>query len=252
MRASAKPTLAACASLVALVLAVSERPAHAAPRELLVPAGEKGTLAIDQISGFRASMINGLSYAGPIGFMHNQLSEHSLDPQNNGTTTTYTNTFWLAPSADLFVIDRLSIGLLAEFVTTWSSADVPRNNNVTQSVSLPGTNSFTLLPRVGYLIPIIDRFAIWPRAGIGYARYETDVGNPDNAVRASVWGGVVDLDVGFLYRFNETFFARAAPELAFMLFGRHDQTVLGVSTSADAGYLQFSVAVGIGVFLPVY
>ncbi len=223
--------------------------AHAA-RELLVPAGEKGTLAIDQISGFRASMVNGLSYAGPLGFSHRQFSEHSFN--SNTDSTTNVNTFWLTPSADLFVIDHLSVGLLVEYANTWGTADVVRNDSTTQSVTLKGTTTFSILPRVGYLFSINDRFSIWPRAGLGYARGETNLGTADVPLIDSFSGVVVDLDVGFIYRFNETFFARASPDFVFSIGGNHAVSAGGTTTSAGAGILQASAVLGVGVFFDLY
>lgn len=239
----------ASASALAAVTFVAPTEAHAA-RELLVPGGEKGTLAIDQISGFRASMLNGVSYAGPLGFSHQDLSEHSFN--GNTDSATHLNTFWLIPSADLFVIDHLSVGLLAEYATTWGTADVVRNNNTSTSVTLKGTNAFTVLPRVGYLININDRFAIWPRAGIGYGRTETNLGTADVPLIDAFSAVIIDLDVGLLYRFNETFFARASPDFVFSLGGTHSQSNAGVTTSAGAGVLQASAVFGVGVFFDLY
>jgi hypothetical protein len=253
MRVAARALVASSASL--LLFFADANSAHAAPRDLLVPAGEKGTLAIDQISGMRASQIGqtaGISYAGPIGFMHNQLSEHSLDANDNTSTTVNSNSIWLAPSLDLFIIDHLSVGLLAEIMYTWSSEDIPRNPNVTETVTLPSTTSITLLPRIGYLIALGDRFALWPRLGIGWAHRETVIGNADNAVRDSFNAPVFDLDVSVLYRVNETFFLRGAPEVAFTAGGRHDQSIGGTSLGAGAGYLQVSFSLGIGVFIDVF
>ncbi len=221
-----------------------------AARELLVPAGEKGTLALDQISGFRASMINGLTYAGPLGFSHRQFSEHSFD--SNTDSTTRLNTFWLTPSADLFVIDHLSVGLLLEYSNTWGSADVVRNDKTTQTVTLKGTTTFTILPRVGYLFSINDRFAIWPRAGLGYARIETNQGTSDVPLIDAFSGVVMEVDVGLLYRFNETFFMRASPDLVFSIGGSHSVSSGGTTTSAGAGILQASAVFGVGVFFDLY
>jgi hypothetical protein len=241
-------TLALSAFAAACTLTVPQE-AHAA-RELMVPAGERGTLAIDQVSGFRASMINGISYAGPLGFSHAQYTEHSFSA--NTDTTTNRNTFWLTPSADLFVIDHLSVGLLVEYMNSWGSVDIPRNNNTTQTVNLPGTTSITVLPRVGYLFSINDRFAIWPRVGFGYARHETLTGNPDNSVKDAFSSVLFDIDVGLLYRFNETFFMRADPDFVFTLGGNHSQSTGAGSVSASANAIQASAVFGVGVFFDLY
>jgi hypothetical protein len=63
---------------------------------------------------------------------------------------------------------------------------------------------------------------------------------------------VVDLDVGFIYRFNETFFARASPDFVFTIGGNHSQNNGNSTTSASAGFLQASAVFGVGVFFDVY
>ena len=212
------------------------------------PSGAKHTLAIDQISGFRASNLGGINYAGPIGVSFHHASAAPFNG-NRFDDAVRATTFWIMPSADYFVIDHLSIGGLVEFATTSSSVDIPVNNTTTQSVSLPTTTNFTLLPRVGYLIGIGEHFAIWPRGGIGYASRQVVLGNDQNAARESSSGGVLDLDVGFLYRINTTFFLRAAPELAFSLGESHSQVTNNGTLSANASFVQFSIASGIGVFV---
>jgi hypothetical protein len=225
--------------------------AHA-QRELLSPLGARGTLAIDQLSGFRASTIGGVSYAGPIGFSIQTFGENALVGQGKQTIH-YTN-FWLAPSADYFVIDHLSIGGLIEVVATSSSVDVQANPNAaTQSFSLPSTTNFTFLPRVGWMFPLSDRFGIWPRAGIGYASRQSASANNNfaNTSKDTYSSLIFDIDVGFLYRVNENWFLRAAPEITFGVGGTH--SVSGdfgngtATTSASASLFQFAGVAGIGV-----
>src|SRR4051812_19077663 len=92
---------AACA-LLAMTFSVN---ASAAERELLVPLGHAGTLAIDQISGFRMSSLSGVSYAGTLGLATR--SAH-IDPITVPTIavpeiTAHETSYWIAPSADYFV-----------------------------------------------------------------------------------------------------------------------------------------------------
>jgi hypothetical protein len=222
---------------------------RAAAQHELPTMGGKGTLSIDQVSGFRVSSVGGLTYEGPLGFSIQRYSNTPFPPGGPDTVYHYTN-FWLAPSADIFVIDHLSIGGLIEFVSTSSSVDIPQPNGAVLSTPLPGTTSFTLLPRIGYLIPLGERFGIWPRGGIGFGSRQTNAGNPNNPTRQTFSGALLDFDVGFVIRVNETFFIRAAPEITFSLGASHsDVDNRGITESANAGFFQFAGVAGIGVFL---
>src|ERR1700733_12558279 len=136
------------ATTLAVLLALAPKQVLA-QRELIAPMGAKHTLALDQLSGFRASAVNGIngaagfSYAGPIGFAHQSYSETGFN--NAGDTTVRTTTFWLAPSVDFFIIDNLSLGGLVEISTTSGSVDRPVNAATTQTTDLPSTLNFTFL-----------------------------------------------------------------------------------------------------------
>ena len=242
-----RPTFA-----VAVLIALSLPSRDAAAQTIATPTGTKGTLAIDQISGFRASAIGGISYAGPIGVVTQRTTatrfDNGLGGGNPGEDATRFTTFWISPTADYFVIDHLSVGGLVEVSTTSASIERINNNGTTQTTSLPTTTNFALLPRVGYIFGIGERFAIWPRGGLGYAAQQSVTGADTTAVRASTYGFIVDLDVGFLYRLTNNFFLRAAPELVFSLGASHATTIGGTTVSANASVFQFSVPLGIGVF----
>src|SRR2546422_3785794 len=92
------------AALLTFAALTVSRDAHA-QREVLTSMGNKGTLAIDQLSGFRISSLGGVSYAGPIGF--SVQSQGETFPGGDKQTL-HSTTFWLAPSADFFIIDHLS------------------------------------------------------------------------------------------------------------------------------------------------
>jgi hypothetical protein len=249
MRRSIPPVLLPVFAALTLLL-VAPREAHA-QRELLSRMGSKGQLAIDQLSGFRASSIGGVSYAGPIGFSIQNFSETvpSLIPNGPTSSNTYHFTsFWLAPSADYFVVDHLSIGGLVEIVTTSGSVDVPGNNNSTTNIPLQSTTSLTFLPRIGWMFNLTDRFSIWPRGGIGYvSRSGAPLPQlPAPGATDTFSSILIDLDVGFLYRINENWFLRGAPELS-VAPGSHSYGAGNTSVSASASLFQFGVTGGIGV-----
>ncbi len=228
-----------------------------AQRELLTPLGGKGQLAIDQISGLRVGVNPygpSVDYYGPIGLAVQSYNE-ATGAFPGATATVHETTFWLAPSADFFVIDHLSVGGLIAFATTSTSIDQPVAPGRNQTFDQPTLNSFEILPRVGWLFALTDRWGIWPRGGIGYATqgvspFFLSGGGPNPASSDSVHGLILDLDVGFLFRVNETFFLRAAPEFGWLPAGAHSTTTSsGISVSNDASYWQFTMTAGIGVLL---
>jgi hypothetical protein len=246
-------TFARTALVVAALVSTLAFPRAAnAQRAALGKTGERGHLAIDQISGFRAGYNGGLTYYGIIGFAV-QKSNLGVFAQNNGNNavegTRTTTTFFLAPSADYFVIDQLSIGAQVELAFQSGSDELRLNQNSTTTFKRPSTTSITLLPRIGYLFPISNRFAIWPRAGIGYTSQQTVVGTVPNSAIEHFGAALVDLDVGFLYRLNEAVYLRMAPDLAFSVGGSRSQTVGPLTFSSDASVVNFSAVAGIGVML---
>jgi hypothetical protein len=241
---------------VVLALLAYGGTAKAQGRDLLTPLGGKGQLAIDQVSGFRVGpFIPGggpsVTYYGPIGLAVQRYSEAGPNVQGNDVFNT--TTIWFAPSLDVFVINHLSIGGMIEIAYTSGSSSVPdpRNPSVTTSSSIPSQTDFTILPRVGYLFAIGQRFGIWPRGAIGYAsRQYTDTTTMPSG-RETFRGLILDFDVGAIFRVNETFFLRLAPEVAFLPAGAHATTADNVTVSQSANLFQFTLTGGIGVFLPL-
>jgi hypothetical protein len=231
--------------LLAFVLVFASAPAAFAQRELLNTMGAKHTLSIDQVAGFRVNT-SGFSYAGPIGFATSSYSETGFN--NTGDTTTKTTTFWLAPSADYFVIDHLSVGGLIELTTTSQSITRPINPNTQQTTDLPTTTGISFIPRVGYLFAISDRFGIWPRGGLGYASRQTASADANSTTKSTIYGFVLDLDVGFLYRPVESVFFHLGPELTTTLGASHSATANNTTLTANASIFQFAVLGGVGAF----
>jgi hypothetical protein len=122
--------------------------------------------------------------------------------------------------------------------------------NRTTSVSQPTVTSLTILPRVGWMFAISDRFGIWPRGGLGYAAHTTSSFDPTAATGTTdtLSGFVVDLDVGFLYRINQSFFLSGRPEVTFVP-GSHTETTGNTSTSLGATVFQFAMVGGVGIML---
>lgn len=218
-------------------------------------AGAKGTLAIDQLSGFRASTADGIGYAGPIGFGISRTAVDTVTGTVTTTSATKRTRFWIAPSVDYFVIDHLSVGGLIEIAHTATTADTTTATTST-SVSLPGATNVTILPRVGYLIPVSDRIAIWPRAGIGFLSLQQAFGSAAGTAVATTSGAVIDIDASFIFRLTNNVYLKAAPDFAIGLGANTTTTTTSGTTttvgpSESTAYYNFSILGGVGVFLPL-
>lgn len=216
-----------------------------AERELIVPFHEDGHLVLDQLSGLRIAPSSGTSYAGPAGIAFRSERTDSLTP-GGAASETSTTSLWLAPSADVFITDHLSIGGLVEVTHTWGAVE-----GGGQRVELPGATSMTFLPRVGFYVSFTDRLGLWPRAGIGWSSAESVSFLSSGSVpsRETFRAMILDLDLSLVYRFAETFFMRAGAEIGVTLGGRRTFEVDGTRSGAGASVLQLSGVVGLGMNL---
>jgi hypothetical protein len=236
-----------------------------AQRELLTKPGQKGQVVIDQISGFRggvSGIVGGqnelapaVDYYGPIGFAIQHYSQADARFSSNVDSVTAT-TFWVAPSFDVFVIDHLSVGGMVQLAYTGNSASEPIGASRSVNVNIPSNVSFSAMPRVGWMFALGDRWAIWPRFSIGYVTDQIGAVVPPGGKVAvggsSISGLGLDVDAGVLFRVNETFFLRLAPEAGWIAAGSNSTTVLSPrgnpqTETASANYLEFTLTGGIGV-----
>lgn len=237
------PTPALLAATFLAVLSAAPH-SHAAQRELLTKAGEAGTIAIDQLSGFRVSSLGGFTYAAPLGFTYQSM--HTESVAGSPAITQRATTFFVAPSFDVFPIDKLSIGGLVEVAWQNPSLELTPPGGTSTRVDLPATTSFTLLPRIGYMLRIGDRVALWPRVGVGYGSRQVALSATDKQTTGAL---LIDLDVGLLYRINEAFYLRVAPQLTLAPTGSSSQPIAGGgSVSGTTTFLSFASTVGFGVF----
>lgn len=209
--------------------------AHAADRELLTKAGESGTLAFDQLAGFRMTSANGFGFSGPLGFTYQ--SSHIDAGGGLSAIRSSATTFFVAPALDVFVLDRLSIGGAVQFQWQQQSVELQPGG----AFDLPSTLGFHILPRVGYLFRIGDRVALWPRIGAGYTT--SQVATAPGVKRTSS-GLLLEADIGLLYRVNEVFFLRLAPALTLSPLG---DTTINSGASRSTTFLAFSSTLGVGL-----
>ena len=202
--------------------------------------GDPGAFVIDQVSGFRARVGGGVQYYGPVGFGYNSFSSAGAPTVNidstgkiTQVTTSETNiksySIWLAPSLDYFIVQNVSVGALLAFDAQWGTAKTTTTNVATgassdSSADLPTVNSFTLIPRVGYLIRINDRLSFWPRVGLGYFRgSNVYVGTATDSTGKTIQTTtdttisslIIQFDVGVIYQITDNVFFRIAPQIGF-------------------------------------
>lgn len=230
---------AAMAALSCLFLEATAR----AERELIVPFHEGGHLVLDQLSGLRVSASSGVGYAGPAGMAFRTTKADATTPGAPGSETS-TTSLWLSPSADVFVTEHLSVGGLVEIAHTWGAVE-----SGGKRLELPGTTSLTFMPRVGFYVPIGDRIGIWPRVGLGWSSVESvSFASTGGApARETFRSMILDADLSLVYRFTETFFMRAGPEVGVTLGGRRSTEAGGTSSGGGASVLQISGVVGFGM-----
>jgi len=84
------------------------------------------------------------------------LQNTSYSAPSGGSAPSSVTTYSIGPAADYFVIDNLSVGAQILFQRT--------------SVEGLKLDTFAVLPRVGYHIPLVpEKFGLWPRVEFGYA-----------------------------------------------------------------------------------
>jgi hypothetical protein len=216
-----------CFAVVGVLVAAFAKSASAdePPKGLM---GKKSQLVVDQISGFRVSANGNINYV--------------IEETSKSTT------FWLAPSADFFLLDHVSVGGFIEIASTSQSLSTTAGSQ-TSSRDLPTLTDVAIVPRGGYLFNLGERLAIWPRLGLGFVSQQSSRDIGANTEKRTQSGFLVDLDVGVLYAITDGFFVKAAPQLSFVPAGSNSITTGSVSNSNDASAFQFAVITGVGGYL---
>ncbi len=130
-----------------------------------------------------------------------------------------TTILFLKPSVDYFVIDKLSIGGFVPF-------EYATGGNFTTTIIGIGA-------RVGYDIPLAERFSFWPRAGMSFASATTSTTSMVNGASTSASNSnsalTLDLYAPFLFHPAEHFFLGVGPRLDVGLTGDNKATVYGLT-----------------------
>ena len=145
---------------------------------------------------------------------------------NNGGSSW---TLSLAPAADYFVMQGLSLGGQISYTHSSETSGSGTMNGAAVPSTTISTNTFGIGPRVGYNIPFNDVVSFWPKLGLVFS--DTSVGGQGGAPGSS--GNTFDLVIfaPFLFHPAQHFFVGIGP---------YFQTDLTSSASA-AGVSQTNV-----------
>ena len=163
-------------------------------------------------------------------------------------------------AVDFTVIDRLTIGgdVVLAFGLGASEKVEDNNNGTTRTVTndAPSRTIIGIGPRVGYILPLGDILAFWPRGGFSFysvrdRSVETD--NNGNTTRTTTNSDTIfslDLDPQLVIVPIPHFFFHAGPLINIPLAGsqKNEVTMGGttVSTSIDLSVFHFGISTGLG------
>lgn len=155
---------------------------------------------------------------------------------------------------DFTVIDRLTLGGTLVLAFGLGGSTEVKAGNTTSSTDSPTTTVFGIAPRVGYIIPVGEVLAIWPRGGFSFYSQSTkskDTQN-NNTVTTSVSGSQFSLDLDpvlAIVPIPHLFFT-VGPLVNIPLTGTFKTTVENgantVERSDDLSIFHFGIAAGMG------
>jgi hypothetical protein len=160
---------------------------------------------------------------------------------------------------DVTIIPRLTLGAALAFSFGLGGTDKDEIGRATPRRSdAPTMTAIGLAPRVGYILPLGDLFAFWPRAGIGIYSVSTsrEIFNNNAVLTRSTTDTLfsLDLDPQFAIIPVEHFFIHAGPIVNIPISGsRSTEDSPGARTvSIDASLFHFGLSAGIGGWFNVF
>ncbi len=157
---------------------------------------------------------------------------------------------------DFAVIRHLTIGGAVAFAIGLGGShteDLP--NGTSRKIDAAKTTVVGFAPRVGYVIPISDLFAFWPRAGFAFYSVSTSTPSvgPNDALVTTTNSDTVfslDLDPQFAWIPTRHFFINLGPLLDIPLGGSRSVEVAtgprSDTTKNDLSVFHFGIQAGLG------
>jgi hypothetical protein len=165
---------------------------------------------------------------------------------------------------DVTIIPRLTLGASIAFGfglggTTKNDVRAGAGKN-TVSSDTPTATAIGFAPRVGYILPLGEMFAFWPRAGLGFYSVSSSTDrNPDDRVPPEKDSDTLvslDLDPQFALVPFEHFFIHAGPILNIPIAGTRSHTTTEgarrVTTDIDSSLFNFGISAGLGGWFNVF
>jgi len=239
---------------VSVVAAVCAAPAIARAEEVFPAFGSEGQLVVSDLLGVRSSGIGYLGVMSPsgsalgqvpvlsglVGFAHDE----STVAQGFPSIRSVWNTVSVAPSLDVFVARRLSIGAMVGYSYSHQTLTAPAGLGVLGAPNETAT-LFAIAPRLGYVVPLGHGLFVWPRLGGAYSYAHIEQGAPRTlSVQRAL---TVGADVGLVYQPIRNVYLSAAPEISLSsLEVETQQATLGMSTEESVRVrLAGTVAMGL-------
>jgi hypothetical protein len=152
----------------------------------------------------------------------------------NNATNSSGWVFTLAPAADYFVIQGLSLG--AQIVYAHAHTSAPGGAGTSTSTSTD-SDLFGIAARVGYNIPITDLISFWPKAGLLFDTVSSTGSYSANAFDVFVYAP-------FLLHLAPHFFAGLGPQIQTDLTA--SQSVAGKSVTDPPKQTSYGILFTIG------
>jgi hypothetical protein len=186
-------------------------------------------------------------------------TEDGTTANTSTQSTTNINTFFSPMPTTVYEIPRLTCDYIVVAGLTLggsfgvfarSGTNKTEVGGVSTERDAPSATVFQFAPRVGYALPIIDRIAFWPRAGITYywAKAEnTTTGVNPTTTKTSTDGFGMNLEAMFAFSLIPGFAVTAGPVLDLPLSGsRHTETT-GVPVQPDDKVRQTNWGLALGL-----
>lgn len=165
-------------------------------------------------------------------------------------------------TVDITVIPRLTLGagIAVGFGLGGTNEDDNLRGGVrtTRSSDGPTATAVGFVPRVGYVLPLGDIFAFWPRLGFGFYSISRsqETNNGASTVRLTDTLFSLDIDPQFALVPVEHFFIHAGPVVNIPITGsRSISTTTGATTderSIDASVFNVGLSAGLGGWFNVF
>lgn len=167
---------------------------------------------------------------------------------------------------DVSIIDNLTIGAALVFAfglggSIKTERVTAQNTTQTTKGDAPTFTAIGLAPRIGYIIPIGEHLALWPRAGFAFYSSSAKVEDTNNAgvvTESKITDTIfsIDLDPNLAIIPTEHLFITVGPMLNIPLTGgRTTSRTVGAQTTEteqDISILHFGIHAGIGGWVNLF